>query len=147
MPHVRSSSILVGLVTAFMACQSPSGLAERVDFTVTPLALQTEPQFVSYRFVVTNRSADTIWMAACNHRITPDIAFTVNSRVIDTANGAVCLAMYDMSPVALAAGESYAGVRAVSIQAGVRYVPYLGIGRDRSLQSGARLQADAFNTP
>ena len=147
MPHARSSSILVGLVTAFMACQSPSGLADRVDFTVTPLASQTDPRLVAYRFVVTNRSADTIWMAACNHRITPDIAFMVNGRTIDTASGAVCLAIYDMGPVALAAGESYAGDRAVSFQAGVRYVPYLGVGRDRSLQSGARLQADAFIAP
>ena len=147
MPRARSSSMLVGLATAFMACQSPSGLADGVDFTVTPLAFQADPRVIAYRFVVTNRSADTIWMAACNHRITPDIAFTVNGRIIDTANGAVCLAIYDMSPVALAEGESYAGDRAVPIRAGVRYVPYLGVGRDRSLQSSARLQADAFNAP
>ena len=146
MPHARSSSILVGFVAAFMACQSPSGLADRVDFTVTPLASQTDPRLVAYRFVVTNRSADTIWMAACNHHITPDIAFMVNGRTIDTAS-AFCLAIYDMSPVALAAGESYAGERAVSFQSGVRYVPYLGVGHDRSLQSGAHLQADAFNAP
>ena len=146
MPHARSSSIVVGFVAAFMACQSPSGLADRVDFTVTPLTPQADPRLVAYRFVVTNRSADTIWMAACNHRITPDIAFMVNGRTIDTAS-AFCLAIYDMSPVALAAGESYAGERAVSFQSGVRYVPYLGVGHDRSLQSGAHLQADAFNAP
>lgn len=144
MPHLRVSTLLVGLLASVSACQNPSGLSEQIDFTVTPFATQADPRFVAYRFEVTNRSADTIWMPACDQRITPDVAFVVDGRTVDTMSGDLCLAIYDMSPVALAAGATYAGERAVFYQTGVRYVPSLSVGRDRTLDRGARLQARAF---
>lgn len=147
MSRLRLSVAILSLGAVSAACQNPAGLAERVDFAVAPLSSQPDPRLVAYRFVITNRSAETIWMPACDQRITPDIAFVVNGRTIDTSSGSTCLAIYDMSPVALAAGETYAGERAVPYQAGVRYVPFLGVSRARDLQRGARLQADAFGAP
>jgi hypothetical protein len=129
------------------ACQEPAGLLERVDFTVAPLADQADPLIVEYRFTVTNRSADTVWFAACDGRITPDVAFVLNGRTVDTSSGSLCLAAYDMTPVPLAPGATYPGDRTVACRAGVRYVPYLGVGRDRAGDRGARLQASAFDAP
>lgn len=144
MPHLRVSMLLVSLLVGVPACQNPSGLSEHIDFTVTPFATQADPRIVAYRFEIINRSADTIWMPACGQRITPDVAFVVDGRTVDRVSGDLCLAIYDMSPVALAAGATYAGERAVPYQAGVRYVPSIGVGRDRTLERGARLQARAF---
>ena len=147
MPRALLSAVIVGSLALLQACKNPSGLGEQVDFSVTPLALQADSRIVAYHFVVTNRSTATIWMSACDRRTTPDIAVVVNGRTVDTFGGATCLAIYDMGPISLGAGESYAGDRSVPYQAGVHYVPYLGVGRDREMQTGARLQANAFDVP
>jgi hypothetical protein len=143
----RTCVSVIGALLSASGCQDPAGLLERVDFTVAPLAAQTDPLIVAYRFTVTNRSGDTVWFAACDRRITPDVAFVVNGRTVDTSSGNLCLAVEDMTPVPLAPGATYTGDRAVPYRAGVRYVPYLGVGRDRAGDRGARLQARAFDAP
>lgn len=147
MPHPRSCAILLFLLGSLVACENPAGLADQVDFTATPQVAESTPRFVAFRFVITNRSADTIWMAACDHRIRPDVEFVISGRTVDTFRLSGCQALYDTTPVALAAGESYTGDSGVPYQAGLRYVPILGVGRDRNLRRGARVQAAAFDAP
>jgi len=147
MSTARSSIIQLGLLATLVACRDPSGLADRVDFDVAPLAVQTDPRLVAYRFEVSNRSAAPVWMLTCDQRVTPDIAFVVSGRTVDTMRGDLCNALGDISPISLAPGQSYSGERAVLHQAGVRYVPSLTVGSERSFDRGARLQAIAFTAP
>ncbi len=78
MSIARSSVIRLGLLATLVACRDPSGLADRVDLDVAPLAVQTHPRVIAYRFEVRNRSAAPIRLVTCNQRVMPDIAFVVS---------------------------------------------------------------------
>lgn len=144
MPVVRRFAVLSALLLSVASCQDSTGLAG-VAFAVSRQTVQADPGVVAYRFVVINQSDATIWMNACNRIVSPDIDFVVGGRTVDTMSGGFCLAIYDMSPIALEPGQSYEGERAVPYRAGVQYRPSLGVSSERTLQGrGGRLQAAAF---
>jgi hypothetical protein len=142
--RIQLPTVATLFLTALTGCREAVGLADQVDFVVSRLAASAEQQRVEYRFTVTNRGSSTVWIPACAQRITPDIEFVLGNRTVDSSTGAVCLAVNDMSPLALSPGETYQGDRAVPYRTGVEYVPYLAVGSDRALATGVRLRAGAF---
>ncbi len=133
MLHLRLSrrSALVPLACALIgACAAPTAPAADAEVELMPAAASfTRPPdgAAAVAFTVANRGEATVRLTSrCGDRITPAVERREGDRWAAYAGG-VCLAIYDASPVALAAGAVRAETVAVRDAGEYRLV----VGTDR----------------
>ncbi len=127
------------------ACGSMTESVPGVSVTIDEIEISSGSRSIRYRYTVQNASRDSVWVAACDGVIRPDVAVMVRGRRTDSYSGSLCTANVYMGPALLAPGGQQSGGGEVQSVPGASFVPSVTVWRGPTAAGTARtVQGGAF---